>query len=417
MRKFRDFAIIAFTLTLIGASASMGKKLSKSSSARASNTSTKTAAKPAAKRVPQDQAVTIGGEAVVQLTRPRAANSAKPQFLGATFLPGEGMNMLSVKAYLPGMGEVELISGPPTLAEAKDLFEKQNDEFGNESFKIGAAFLYPYVNRIRGKLSADGKTIETTIAGKKMNLPANWHGKNPGAEVNAMHGLILNAKFEDVKSNNGAAESTISAMYHGGDFGGHWPSKSDVTIGAALKNYSLDLFVTAKNVGTDSLPVAITIHPYYHFPSGDRTQARLHVPGDQRALVTNYDDVFPTGKIVPVKDTPYDFTGDDGAALGSLFMDDCFTNLTRDKDGNATIEVIDPKAKYGLRIITLSKHIQSVQVYAPPDKDFVAVEPQFNLADPYNKKIWGDRDTGMVNVAPGRAVAWHIRLELFTPGK
>ena len=418
MRKFRSFVIIAFTLTLIGVNASMGKKLSKSSSASSSKAAAKTGAKAAAKKgAPQDQPITIGGEPVVQLTRPRATNSEKPQFLGATFLPGEGMNMLAVKAYLPGMGEVELISGPPTLAEAKDLFEKQNDEFGNESFKVGAAFLYPYVNRIRGKLSADGKTIETMIAGKKLNLPANWHGKNPGAEINAMHGLILDAKFEDVKSNNAAGESTISATYHGGNFGGHWLSKSDVTIGATLKNYSLDLFVTAKNVGTENLPVAITVHPYYHFPSGDRTQARLEVPADQRALVTNYDDVFPTGKIVPVKDTPYDFTGDKGAALGSLFMDDCFTDLKRNKDGSATIEVIDPKAKYGLRIIALSPHIQSVQVYAPPDKDFVAVEPQFNLADPYNKKIWGDRDTGMVNVAPGKSVAWHIRLELFTPAQ
>ena len=213
MRKFRSFVIIAFTLTLIGVNASMGKKLSKSSSASSSKAAAKTGAKAAAKKgAPQDQPITIGGEPVVQLTRPRATNSEKPQFLGATFLPGEGMNMLAVKAYLPGMGEVELISGPPTLAEAKDLFEKQNDEFGNESFKVGAAFLYPYVNRIRGKLSADGKTIETMIAGKKLNLPANWHGKNPGAEINAMHGLILDAKFEDVKSNNTAGESTISLL-------------------------------------------------------------------------------------------------------------------------------------------------------------------------------------------------------------
>lgn len=323
--------------------------------------------------------------------------------------------MLEVKAYIPGLGEQQLISGPATLAEAKDDFENQNDVFGNESFKIGAAFLYPYVNRIRGKLSADGKTIETNIDGHMIGLPANWHGKNPGAEINAMHGLILNAKFQDVKSNNGATESTISAVYDGGDFGGHWLSKSDVTIGATLKNYSLDLYVTARNTGKDDLPVAITVHPYYHILSGDRTQARLHVPADQRALVTNYDDVFPTGKIVPVEGTPYDFTAPKGAALKDLFMDDCFTDIKREKDGTATIELTDPKAKYGMRIIALSPHIKSIQVYAPPDKDYVAIEPQFNLADPYNKKIWGDRDTGMVNVAPGKSVAWHIRLELFTP--
>lgn len=405
MRKYWPYVIITLTLTLTGVTASMGKIMTKSRTAR----STKVA-------VPQDQQITIGGEPVVTLSRPRAA-SEKPQFLGATFLPGEGMNMLQVKAYIPGMGEVQLISGPPTLAEAKDLFENQNDVFGNESFKIGAAFLYPYVNRIRGKLSADGKTIETMIAGHDMALPANWHGKNPGAEINAMHGLILNAKFEDVKSNNGATESTISAIYHGGDFGGHWLSKSDVTVGAALKNNALDLYVTARNVGKEDMPVAITVHPYYHIPSGDRTQARLHLPADQRALVTNYDDVFPTGKIVPAEGTPYDFTDAKGAALKDLFMDDCFTDIKREKDGTAAIELTDPKAKYGLRIIALSPHIKSIQVYAPPDKDYIAIEPQFNLADPYNKKIWGNRDTGMVTVTPSKSVAWHIRLELFTPAQ
>lgn len=407
MRKYWLYVIIAATLPLIGVTSSMGRKSSKSRTASLSKSVAKTA-------VAEDQQITIGGEPVVELTRPRTS-AEKPQFLGATFVPGEGMNMIQVKAYIPGMGEQQLISGAATLAEAKDDFENQNDVFGNESFKIGAAFLYPYVNRIRGKLSADGKTIETKIDGHMLALPANWHGKNPGAEINAMHGLILNAKFEDVKSTNGATESTISAIYRGGDFGGHWLSKSDVTIGATLKNYSLDLYVTARNVGKENLPVAITVHPYYHILSGDRTQARLHVPADQRALVTNYDDVFPTGKIVPVEGTPYDFTALKGAALKQLFMDDCFTDIKREKDGTAAIELTDPKAKYGMRIIALSPHIKSIQVYAPPDKDYVAIEPQFNLADPYNKKIWGDRDTGMVNVAPGRSVAWHIRLELFTP--
>ncbi len=404
MRKCRLYIIIAAVLPLIGVSTSMGK-LSKNRSASASKAA-----------AAQDQNITIGDEPVVTLVRPRASGSDKPQFLEATLLPGMGMNLLQVKAYIPGKGEVDLITAP-SLPEAKELFEKENDEFGNESFKIGGAFLVPYVNRIRGKLSPDGKTLETTIAGKMLSLPANWKGKNPGAEVHAMHGLILSAKFQDVKSSNGVAESTASAIFHGGNFGGHWLSKTDVSIRAVLKDNALDLYVTAKNVGDEVDPVAITIHPYYNILSGDRTQARLHLTGVERALVNNYDDVFPTGKIVPVKGTPYDFTAPKGAALGSLFMDDCFTDLQRNKDGSATIEITDPKANYGMRILALSPHIKSIQVYAPPDKQFIAVEPQFNLADPYNKKIWGDRDTGMVRVKPGDSVAWHIRLELFTPGE
>jgi aldose 1-epimerase len=360
--------------------------------------------------------ISIGGEPVVTLTRPRAADQSKPQFLEAVVLPGMGMNLLQLKAYWPGKGEIQVLT-TMDLPDAKKFLETDNDEFGNNAFKLGAAMLLPYPNRIRGKLSADGKTITTMIAGHKLLLPANWKGTNPGAEVHAMHGLILSAKFQDLKQHNAAEESTVSGTLHAGNFGGHWLSDTDVNIGMTLKNNSLDVYIVAKNVGKEEDPMAIGFHPYFEFPSGDRKQARLHVPADMRALVNNYDDVFPTGKIVPVKGTPQDFTAPEGAPLGNLFLDDCFTDLQRDPDGSATTEVTDPAARYGLRIRALSPHIKAVQIYAPPDKNFVAVEPQFNLADPYNKRIWRNTDTGIVLLEPGKSTSWHVRVELFTPGR
>jgi len=324
------------------------------------------------------------------------------------------MNLLQLKAYFPGPGEVNVI-GATSLADAKHLLEEDNDAFRNKSFYIGGAILLPFPNRIRGTLSADGKTIETQIGGKQVSLPANWHGKNPGAPVHAMHGLILASKFEDVKHEDGAAASYVSAVLHAGDFNGHWPSKTDVSIRMSLSDEAMDIAVTARNVGRDPHPMAIGFHPYFNFPSGDRQQGRLYIPSDQRAPATNYDDVFPTGQIVPVKDTPFDFTNPQGTALGTFFMDDAFTHLQRGADGAARIEIIDPKAQYGLRILALSPQIRAIQVYAPPDKSYVAVEPQFNLADPFNKQVWGNRDTGMVWLKPGQSVTWHIKLTLFIP--
>jgi galactose mutarotase-like enzyme len=97
------------------------------------------------------------------------------------------MNLLQVKAYLPGKGEFNMLNAP-SLPEAKQFLEDSSDTFGNHVFMIGSAVLLPYPNRIRGTLSADGKTIETVVAGRKLSLPANNHGKNPGAEVHALHG-------------------------------------------------------------------------------------------------------------------------------------------------------------------------------------------------------------------------------------
>ncbi len=364
---------------------------------------------------PSPENVSIGGAPVVTITRPASQDQSKPRFLEATALPGRGMNLLQVKAFLPGMGEINLLTSP-SLAESKQILDEKDDEFGNKGFQVGAGILLPYVNRIRGKVSADGKTLETEIAGKTISLPASWHGKNPGAKIVSMHGLILSAKFQDVQTQNGADESSVSAVLHGGNFGGHWLSETDVNVKTVLKDDALEMNVTAKNVGHEPLPMGISFHPWFRFPSGKREQARLHVPADHRALVDNYDDVLPTGKTEAVKGTKYDFTAPEGAELGTLFMDDNFLHVQREKDGSLVTKIIDPAANYGLRIVALSPEVKAVQVYTPPDKDFVVVEPQFNLADPYNR-IWGKTDTGMVLLKPGESVSWKVRLELFIPTK
>ncbi len=351
----------------------------------------------------------------MSLVRTPSTDKSKPQFLEATVLPGHGMNLLQLKAWLPEIGEKDLIASPSLPDAIKTL--ESDDEFGNHSFMMGGAILLPYPNRIRGTLSADGKTIQTTINGRTISLPANWHGKNPGAEVHAMHGLIMSSRFTDVQDHSGPPGSFVTAELHAGNFGGHWFSKTDVSVHYTLTDKALDIEVTAKNVGAEPEPMSIGFHPYFAFPAGDRQQARLRIPADMRAPANNLDDVFPTGQIVPVKGTPYDFTERGGAALGTLFMDESFTHIERNAAGTASVEIMDPAADYGMRITMLSKEIKAIQVYAPPDKQFVAVEPQFNLADPFNTKLWGKTDTGMVTLGAGKSVTWHIRLELFMPNE
>lgn len=358
----------------------------------------------------------IGGQDVVTLTRKATTNGAKPEFLSATILPGRGMNLFQITAYLPGKGEVKLFASP-TLEEAASRMNGGPDDFnGNQSFKFGGAFLVPYPNRIRGKLSDDKKTITTEWQGKTLTLPANWKdANNPNGEWHAMHGLIMNRQTDSVSTQTSADGQTITGVIHAGNFGGHWPSSTDLNFSISLNGDAVESTITAKNVGNEPEPMAIGWHPYFSFPSGDRKQAKLHIPGDKRAEVNNYGDVFPTGKILPVKGTPYDFTTPDGKALDDIFLDDNFMNLKRE-DGKVIVNVVDPAANYGLHIIGLSPEIKSIQVYAPKDKAFAAVEEQFNYGDPFGK-VWKGADTGMVTLKPGQSVTWKVRLELFTPNK
>jgi hypothetical protein len=131
------------------------------------------------------------------------------------------------------------------------------------------------------------------------------------------------------------------------------------------------------------------------------------------AQVNNYDDVFPTGKLLPVKGTKYDFTAPDGKPLDDIFLDDNFAHLKR-TDGNVVVDFTDPASQYGIHIIGESPEIKTVQVYAPPDKQFAAIEEQFNFGDPWGKE-WHGMDTGMVTLKPGQSVTWKCKLSLFTP--
>jgi aldose 1-epimerase len=353
----------------------------------------------------------IGGQKVVTLTR-KAVSTTKPEFTSITLAPGRAMELLQVTANFPGKGNIDVLASPD-LPGAKKMLDVDDDANGDFSYRLGAAFLVPYPNRIRGKLSADGKTLTTEWEGHTITLPANNIGKLPTAERHAMHGLILKTKTDDIKVKDIPGGQEAVGIIHAGDFGGHWLSKTDLVITIRLTAESVDATIVARNVGTEPEPMAIAWHPYFNLPSGDRTQAKVNIPGSTIAEVDNYDNVFPTGKISPVAGTKFDLLAPDGVALGSNFFDDNWNHLQWANKA-VTVKVIDPAAKYGIDIIGLSPEIKAIQMYAPPTQKFVAIEHQYNFGDPFGKE-WGKTDTGMVTLKPGQSTKWHVQLHVFVP--
>ena len=357
-------------------------------------------------------ATEIGGEKIVTLHR-TATDKNKPEFTSVTLMPGRGMELLQITANFPGLGNVDVLASPDA-AGAKEMLDVKDDDFGDLGYRLGAAFLVPYPNRIIGKLSPDGKTLTTEWEGHTITLPANNVGSKPGAERHAMHGLILKAKAQDVKVTKIPGGEQVTAVVHGGNFNGHWLSKTDLDYTITLRAGGIDAVVVAHNVGNEAEPMAIGWHPYFNLPSHDRTQVRIHIPAEKVAEVNNYDSVFPTGKLKPVSGQ-YDLRAADGKALDHNFFDDNWSTLNW-KNGAVTVKVIDPKAHYGVAIEGLSPEIKTLQMYAPPTQQFVAIEDQFNFADPFGKE-WHGMDTGMVTLKPGQSTKWHVRVKLFVPGK
>ncbi len=359
---------------------------------------------------PSHAQTTIGGQPVVTLNR-TVTNKSRPEFTSITLAPGRGMELIQITANFPGKGNVNVLASPD-LAAAKELLDVKDDDFGDLGYRLGAAFLVPYPNRIIGTLSPDGKTVTTHWQGHAITLPANNVGKNPDATRHAMHGLILKAKTDGVRVKDIPGGQEVTGTIHAGDFGGHWLSKTDLDVTIRLTAEAVDASIVAHNVGSLAEPIAIGWHPYFNLPSGNRTQVRIHIPGSQLAVVDNYDNVFPTGKLIPVSGQ-YDLRNPNGVPLAQNFYDDNWSQLTW-TNGAATVKVIDPAARYAVNIEGLSPEIKTIQMYAPPAMQFVAIEHQYNFADPFGKE-WGNMDTGMVTLQPGQSTKWHVRLHVYVP--
>lgn len=349
----------------------------------------------------------VGGENILTLSREPTSRGLKPEFLSLTLLPGRGMNLFQVTAFLPGKGEVKLLQSPSVDEAARVLNGSGADAFGNLNHSFGAAFLIPFSSRISGEVSQDGTTISTSWRGHSITLPNDFLGKY------AVHGLINQAKAEEIRTTTTADGQTTTAVIHAGSLDGHWLSKTDLYFTIALRAGAVDVEVTAKNVGNEPEPMAIGWHPYLAIPSGDRAQTRIHIPASTIERLDDKDGLT-TGDLDPVAGTNHDFSAPEGRALDES-LNNNFSHLTRTNDiVNAWL--IDPKSNYGIRVEGLSPYMNTVHVYSPQKGTFAAIEEQFNFQDPFGKQ-WKGMDTGMVPLKPGQSVSWKVRLEIFDPSK
>jgi galactose mutarotase-like enzyme len=176
----------------------------------------------------------------------------------------------------------------------------------------------------------------------------------------------------------------------------------------------IEMTMVVRNTGDVAEPVGIGWHPRFAIFDGNREQLRVHLPAEKREEVRDRASGLPTGVLLPVAGTPYDFTIRGGVALGKMDLNDSFTVLRRELLDNAAIaELSDPTNDYGLRLTALSPAIKAFRVDAPADADYVSIGPQFNLDDPFGRE-WGDDDTGMVVLQPGQSTQWKVRLELYS---
>lgn len=178
--------------------------------------------------------------------------------------------------------------------------------------------LIPWPNRLQ-----DG---QYTWEGRQHELPLTEPGKH-----NAVHGLVRWGNWTLTRQTT--AEVELGYVLHPQP---GYPFTLELSLTYSLSQDGLTVTTSATNVDDRALPYACGQHPYLSVPGRVddcllTLEAATYIPTDDRGL--------PTGR-ESVEGTPYDFRVD--RTLGDVQLDVAFTDLDRDSEGRAWVQLTTP---------------------------------------------------------------------------
>ncbi len=233
------------------------------------------------------------------------------------------------------------------------------DGFGPDEWSHGGRgqVLAPWPNRL-----GDGRyTFEGVEAQAPLDEPSRG---------NAIHGLVRWRSWRMA----GRAQNRVSMECELRPSPGY-PFSLRLSIEYRLGRDGLTVTADAENIGACNLPVGLGFHPY--LTVGTATVDELHLTVPARTRVTTDERGLPDGRR-PVAGTPFDFMG--GNVIGGLRLDTAFTDLVRDADGRARVELYDPQSDRKV-ILWVDERFRFLMIYSGdtlgPDarRRSLAVEP------------------------------------------
>lgn len=348
-----------------------------------------------------------GGQGVVDLTRSATSTGSYPQFISMALLPGRGLDVLQITANIPGHGDVDLLLSH-TAEEAATLLSDQAPAMRNGA-TFGAPILAPFAGKLPGTPADSPGLLHFMWQGHWMAFPA----EGPGS-THSVSSLLLGRGSDAVSTALLPDGESAEALFHAGSFGDAWPSQLDIKSHVDLSGQSIELTVTATNVGAAATPVGLGWLPHFRIPSGDRASATLSIPSSSQA-VQDPRTVLPTGKIDSVAGTSLDYQHAGGRTLENRSLDVSYSGLHRGATADGpVIELRDPGFGFGLRLIPIGDDVIALHVTAPANQPWVALEPATNQSDPLGRQWISNPDgSGIRILEPGQSLVLHLRLEIF----
>ena len=205
------------------------------------------------------------------------------------------------------------------------------------------------------------------------------------------------------------------------DSPGSFPFEFEIEHRVELSDRRLDAWLVVRNTSRRVQPTSVGWHPYlYRQPT-----CRLRIPASRLWQLDDLENPTPTGALVPVAGAS-DFR--EARELGPHdTWDDTFTDLASE-DGLARCWVEDEPMLVGRdgqrfaavvrRTVEVSTKdgascgLRHIQLYTPPGRPAIAVEPFSSPPNALNLLAEGHAHTDVRELAPGAEASFHMALVL-----
>jgi aldose 1-epimerase len=297
------------------------------------------------------------------LTLTKLVNDKTSSFF--SFIPGFGAAINDLVIYQKGKS-FKLIDSSKNY---QDLLTS-----GTKMFK--GSKLFPFPNRIK-----NGRFV---WHGKKYQLPINFPSEN-----HAIHGLVLGKKFKIVskKCSENEASIELTYYYHGEMPGYPFKYRLQVIFSFSRIN-GVKCHTIVANEDEIAIPIGDGWHPY--FQTGTKID-HLYLKLPSTEILEVDKRMIPIGNRIK---------SDKFASLteiGKTIFDTCY-KIGKSKKGIAEVKLNDPRNNINLTIWqeTGRGKYNYLQIYTPPSRTSIAVEPMTCAPDAFNNR------EGLITLEPGK---------------
>ncbi|MDA3810528.1 MAG: aldose 1-epimerase [Spirochaetaceae bacterium] len=264
-----------------------------------------------------------------------------------------------------------------------NILDCDSEEDFSENPWFRSRVLFPFNDRI-----PEGKY---TFQGIEYQLPIN--NKDDGS---ALHGLVYNRTFTELSylADENSAEITYSCSLRKNEIKSY-PFAVTLIIAYKITNDRFFVKYTINNEDDRTLPVALGWHPYFCLSPGVDD---LNLQTGGGAYIAVDDFLNPTGEILSVAGSKLDFTKP--TRIGEQQIDIAFNSSSNGK----TILESD---RHHLEIYFDPRFFPFVQIFIPPDRNSIAIEPVTAATNSFN--ING---LGKLELKPGEEKTGHVEISL-----